>query len=83
MQTPDCPKCGQGMVPGFTRAPHGLYWRTTSEKPLRWGWIGNALANTLSWWTCRENQAFHCASCKMILIDHSQSFPSRKGALPT
>ena len=82
MQTPDCPKCGRQMAPGFVRAPHGILWRTASEKPLRWNWIWNALANTIGWWTFRENPAFHCESCKMLLIDHSRSLPAKKADQP-
>ena len=74
----NCPKCGSSMLKGFSRAPHGLFWRAEGDKPIRWRYIGKALSETLHWWTFRENRAWRCKRCNWLVIDHSCSFPSKR-----
>ncbi|MFB3892332.1 MAG: PF20097 family protein [Phycisphaerae bacterium] len=73
-----CPNCGQEMTRGFIRAPNGIHWRTTSDPPLRWRSIGRALRNTLAWWSFRENPAWHCDTCEMLVVDHSLRPPAKR-----
>ena len=73
-----CPKCEKPMDKGFTRATQGIQWRNDMEAPLRSNWIWRALSNTLHWWTYRENSAWHCTDCSMLIIDHSTSCRSKR-----
>lgn len=73
-----CNKCGKPMVSGFVGASRGIFWREQSQKPLRWEWLWKALPNTLAWWTFRENAAWHCADCQLLVVDHSHSLPAKR-----
>ena len=67
------------MEPGFTMAQEGILWRGESEAPLRWGWFWKRLLpNTYFFWSFRENLAWRCRTCRMLLIDHSHSVPATK-----
>ena len=76
-----CPKCRRALVRGYSRAPHGIQWRTEAEKPLRWRAIWRALPSTLHWWAFRESPSWRCAECGIILIEHGRSVSSREDAV--
>jgi hypothetical protein len=75
-----CPVCGKVMTAGFSAAPRGIFFRKTVEKPFGtfippW----NAMVNTLNTGlTPRENVAWRCAPCNLLLINHSASVKRNK-----
>jgi len=79
-----CPKCGKPMSSGFIHAPSGIQWREPGQKPGLWNPIWRAMSNTRSMAgklfgrNYRENVAWHCADCQMLLVDHSCSLPSKR-----
>jgi hypothetical protein len=65
-----CPKCAIEMQKGFSRS-NGIAWRNEYEPPLPIYIRKQALENTLIAVTGRENIAWYCQECKLILVDHS------------
>ncbi len=80
MEQVTCFRCGRPMAAGFARAPHGIQWRTPAEPPLRWRRVWRVLRNTLAWWSFRENPAWRCAECELLVVDHSHSLPTKRPA---
>ena len=69
-----CPECGVSMQQGFIMAGRGIIWRRKDDKPISsFAHIGQALDNTLSAsLQPRQNMAWHCSACRLILIDHAK-----------
>lgn len=69
-----CPQCGELLEQGFIMAGRGIIWRPRSDKPIgAFAHIGQALDNTLSpSLPPRQNMAWHCPDCRLILIDHDK-----------
>ena len=69
-----CPHCTTIMEHGYAFAGKGIFWVPKSaKKPGAFSNIGQALENTFSISFRPDlNMAWHCSSCKMIVIDHSR-----------
>lgn len=68
-----CPVCGKMMAAGFSASPRGVFFRNSVQKPFgTFIPIWQALKNTLNTGIVpKENVAWRCESCALILIDHS------------
>ena len=67
-----CPKCKTTMDNGFSM-PNGIHWRPNTDKPFSmFTTKDKALDNTLNIsFLMRENKAWRCKECSLIIIDHS------------
>lgn len=70
----NCPNCGRPMQTGFALAGKGVAWREASQKYTLWQMtIFGSLPNTVNkGFTRRENRAWRCETCQLILMDHSE-----------
>ena len=66
-----CPKCKTTMYNGFSM-PNGIHWRPNTDEPFSaFTTKDKALDNTLNIsFSMRENKAWRCKECSLILIDH-------------
>ncbi len=79
MNAQTCPQCGKEMLSGYVFAPLGIHWLSKSQKPPIFHPVWRALPKTLNWrLRRRENPAWHCDQCQMLIVDHSQSLPLRR-----
>lgn len=69
----DCPRCHKRMQPGFALAARGIFWRADQDKPFGLANTpGRLLSSTANWgMRTRENMAWRCEACNMLLVDHS------------
>ena len=69
-----CPHCATIMEEGYSFAGKGIFWAAKhAKKPGAFSHVGYALENTFGISFRPDlNMAWHCNSCKMILIDHSR-----------
>ena len=67
-----CPKCKGTMENGYS-LPNGIHWRPNTDKPFSiFTTKDRALDNTLNIsFSIKENKAWRCRKCNLILIDHS------------
>ena len=70
----ECPNCERIMEQGYAFAGKGIFWAAKrAKKPGAFSHVGYALENTFGISFRPDlNMAWHCNSCKMILIDHSR-----------
>lgn len=73
MENVTCPKCGQGMVSGFAKAPRGVHWRSQSQEPKTGRWLFGYLANIAAWWDYPETPAWYCPACRTLLIEEANN----------
>ncbi len=75
-----CPKCGQSMEKGFAVAGRGIIYHAEDGKAISpFMTILSVLENTMSFsMKPAENRAWHCASCKYLLLDHSTLIRRKK-----
>lgn len=69
-----CPTCQAPMQPGWVMLGKGAIFSPRDRgAPGTFAHIGQALDNTMSF-SLRPaaNMAWHCPSCRMLLIDHSR-----------
>ncbi len=69
-----CPNCERIMEEGYAFAGKGIFWAAKSaKKPGAFSHVGYALENTFGISFRPDlNMAWHCNSCKTIVIDHSR-----------
>jgi hypothetical protein len=77
-----CPTCGRAMVRGYSHAACGIQWRSEFDRPKRWTVAWRFLPSTVHWWSMRENVAWHCSTCSIVVIDHSASVVPRRERMP-
>ena len=67
-----CPKCKKTMESGFS-LPNGIHWRSNDNKPFSiFTSRDKALENTTNIsFSIKENKAWRCKECNLVLIDHS------------
>ena len=66
-----CPRCGNQMDYGFRMANQGIIWRLEQEK-MQMVAPQRMLENTMNFtMKNKENPAWHCKGCKLIIIDHN------------
>lgn len=82
----NCVRCGKKMEEGFV-AIGGMSWRSFDSSPPKFTSSGEKLKNICSDQSLLvfnrgvpENRALRCASCSLVLVDHSQLFVLRKRA---
>lgn len=68
-----CPRCAQPTQAGFAVAGRGIHWRGAQAKPIGiFATVFSVLPNTISMSIpTRENRAWRCAGCAIVVIDHS------------
>ncbi len=74
-----CPNCESRMEEGYAFPGKGIFWtHKRAKKPGAFSHVGLALENTFSVsFRPNLNMAWHCDTCKMILIDHSKMLKIR------
>jgi hypothetical protein len=75
-----CPTCGKTMEGGYAFAGKGIIFSPKGKKlPGAFSTIGKALDNTFSMnITPAVNMAWHCSSCKVVVIDHAKMLKRKK-----
>ena len=67
-----CPRCNQEMKQGFRLSNQAIIWRSKDEKVKTMA-PERMLSNTMNFTvSTKENLAWHCESCKLILVDYNQ-----------
>ena len=76
LQDVPCPRCQETMDPGFIMAGKGMQWRKQRDSftTFKLG-LENTMNVTM---TTKENRAWHCENCRMLVIDHSTMISDSK-----
>ena len=69
-----CPDCGVAMQQGWVLLGKGAIWSPLGRgKPGTFSHIGSSLENTISLSVPPAlNMAWHCPSCRILLLDHDK-----------
>ncbi|GEM_PF-781961 len=70
----NCPKCNQQMEKGYAVAGRGIIYQKEDSKPISpFSTILSVLDNTMSLsFQPAVNRAWHCNTCKYLILDHSK-----------
>ena len=72
-----CPYCGQEMVLGYVQCRDGLFWTPKKQPVAALSCFGRGricLANSASN-SVNTACAFHCETCRKIVIDYGVEYP--------
>jgi hypothetical protein len=73
-----CPQCQVVMKPGYAVGPRGIVFRSQQEPAPGFFTLRPPLPNTANTGvTFKENRAWHCAACKLLLVDHNTLEPRK------
>lgn len=73
-----CPQCQAVMKPGYAVGPRGIVFRSQQEPAPGFFTLRPPLPNTANTGvTFKENRAWHCAACKLLLVDHNTLEPRK------